>query len=495
MIVEYQMNVAYVSDQATGPSGRLQPSLVVKPRDLVLGILHSLSKAKVGKVEAFNETLYPPSSRFVLKGLRAQSSFNGNVVEIVKYLPDKGRYRVSPVEALSVTPVTLDVRPQNLVPASREISTTRESRETERRSLFQSGRKNFRRSLFQSGRKNFRRKLTARNPEFLRSTSMPNVTARARKQISQQSSLKDVQQPSMQNTMAVTPGRKPSQRSLHNVSDSKLLERRSNNRRASSARDITVSPRNQKSRRAKNERASSSRDVTASTREQKSRKAPSMEKKQTSDRTLLRSTRRSSEAKCVDNEHMLPKQHDKPSTKIRLQGFLEDSNCNRVKPDSAKAADVTSTKAISSLPVHTRKVPTTAHATNGQTVTSTKVLIDHNCNRVKPDGMEAPDAMSSKAASNHPVHTGKVPTTAHATNGQTVTSTKVLIDHTRNRVKPDGMEAPDAMSSKAASSRPVHTGKVPTTAHATRRPVTPINTSSQRSVVQHRKRGPRSASR
>jgi hypothetical protein len=431
MIVEYLMIVEHLSDQpTTGPSDLLQPSLIVKPKDLVPGIHQSLFKAKMGKVEVSDETLYPPFSRFVLKGLRAQSSFNGNVVEIVKYLPDQGRYRVSPVEALSVTPVTCDVRPHNLVPVSPEISTTREPRHTERRSLNQSGRKNSRRKLIAG----------PRSPEFLQSTSMPNVMERAGKQRSQRISLQNFQQPSMSNIVSVTPVRKPSQRRLHDVSDSKVLKRRSNNGRTSSARDITVSPRNQNSRRANNERASSARDATASPRNQKCRRGLVMEKKQTSERTLLRTSGRSSEAKCVDDARMLPKQHVKPSTNIRLQGFLEDDNCNRVKPDSAKGADAASTKAISSLAVHTRKVPTTAHATNGQTVTITKVLKDDKCNSVKPDRMEAADVTPAKAA----------------------------------------------------NSLPVHTWKVPTTAHATRHPVTPQNTSNQRFIVQNRKSDPRS---
>jgi hypothetical protein len=54
--------------QLTGRSDHLPPSLVVKPQDLEPAIGHLLSQAKVGQVEGFRETLYPSSSRFVLKG-------------------------------------------------------------------------------------------------------------------------------------------------------------------------------------------------------------------------------------------------------------------------------------------------------------------------------------------------------------------------------------------------------------------------------------------
>jgi hypothetical protein len=119
---------------------------------------------------------------------------------------------------------------------------------------------------------------------------------------------------------------------------------------------------------------------------------------------LLRGSRQSSEAKRVDNAQMLPKQLVKPGIKVHLQGlsanpalngqtvtiakFLEDGNRNRVKPSSVEAADATSTKAVSSLPVH---------------------------NRVKPSSVEAADATSTKAVSSLPVHKRNVSTTAHAT--------------------------------------------------------------------------------
>jgi hypothetical protein len=48
---------------------------------------------------------------------------------------------------------------------------------------------------------------------------------------------------------------------------------------------------------------------------------------------------------------------------VTIAKFLEDDNRNRDKPYSVEAADATSTKAVSSLPVHKRKVPTTAHTT------------------------------------------------------------------------------------------------------------------------------------
>jgi uncharacterized membrane protein YdjX (TVP38/TMEM64 family) len=246
-----------------------------------------------------------------------------------------------PVEALSVVPVVLDARPQNRVPASREMSTTREPKR-------------------QSGRRKSRRKLTTRKPELLRAASMPNVMARGGKQRRQRSSIRTFEQPSDPN-LRVTPTRKPtSQLSLHEVSKrpsmsvSEHLKLRSNIDQASSARDITMSTRNQECRRAL-----------------------VMEKKQTSKRTLLGASRQSSEAKSVDDAQMLPKQ---PGTKVGLHGlnvnpslngqtvtiakFLEDDNRNRAKPRSVEAADATSMKAPSSLQVHNCKVvPTTAHAT------------------------------------------------------------------------------------------------------------------------------------
>jgi hypothetical protein len=276
----------------------------------------------------------------------------------VEQLSDQNRYCVQPTGPSGLRgplPPSLVVKPQDLDPAihhslSREMSTTREPKQTERR------------SLLQSGRKDSRSKLITRTQYLLRASSMPNVMARAGKQKSQQSSLRDFQQPSMPNIM-VTPAKKPtSQRSLHGVSertsksDLELLKRRSNN-----------------------ERASSERDVTASTRNQKSRRAFLTEKRQPSERIVPRASRQSSEDQCVDDAQMLPKHLVKPSRKVRLQGlntnpalngktvtiakFLEDDNRNRVKPQRVEATDATSTKAVSNLPVHKRKVSTTAHAT------------------------------------------------------------------------------------------------------------------------------------
>jgi hypothetical protein len=236
--------------------------------------------------------------------------------------------------------VALAVRPQNV------ISTTREPKQTERR------------SLLQSGRRDSRSKLTRRQPDFLRASSMSNVMASAGKQTGEQTLPKDFQRPNLMPTTAKKP---KSQRSLHGVSertsksDSELLRRRSNN-----------------------ERAYSSRDVMASTTNQKSRRALAIEK-QTSERTLLNASRQPSEAKRVDDAQTLPKELVKPGTRVRLQGlnatpalngqavtiakFLSDDSRNRVKPLSVEAADATSTKAVSSLAVLKRIVPTTTHAT------------------------------------------------------------------------------------------------------------------------------------
>jgi hypothetical protein len=332
--------VRHHSLSPTKASKVIKASVIPSSQDLNPARHHSLSPKKASKVKAFDETLYSPSSRFVLKGEDAQLAYNGDVLDNVEDLPDQEQ--VSLFQELSVKPVALDVRPQNL------ISTTREPKQTERR------------SLLQSGRKDSRSKLTTRKPDILRATSMSNVMARAGKQTGQQTLPKDFQRPNIM----LTPTKKPtSQRSLHGVSertsksDSELLKRRSNNARASSARDFMASTRNQKSRR----------DLAT-------------EKKQTSERTLLKASRQPSEAKIVDNAQSLPKQLVKPGTKIQLQGlnanpalngqtvtiakFLSDDNRNRVKPLSVEAADATSTKAVSSLaPVQKRIVPTTAHST------------------------------------------------------------------------------------------------------------------------------------
>jgi hypothetical protein len=136
----------------------------------------------------------------VLHGLQVESSFDKHAVMIAEYL--------MVVEYLSD-------QPQNRVPASREKSTTREPKQTERR------------SLLQSGRRESRRKLSTRKPDFLQACSMPNVMARGRR------SLRAFKQTSMSDVMEA-PARKPaSQRSLNGVSvrtsksDSEPVKRRS----------------------------------------------------------------------------------------------------------------------------------------------------------------------------------------------------------------------------------------------------------------------------
>jgi hypothetical protein len=338
------------------------------------------------------------------------------MMKATSHLPDQERYRVSPVGA---------------VPASREVSTTRYPNDSEWQSR-----------ILRSGRKDSRPKLTTRNPDLIKSSSMSNIMATAKK-------------PSMRNIMVVPLAKKsPSQRSLHDVSGSKLLRRSSTNGQASSARDVMASPtKSQRSphdvsgskllrrssnngqassardvmvspatsqrrihdvsgskllrrssnngrasstrdvmaspaasqrsphdvsgskllrRSSNNGRASSARDVMASPRNPMTHRSPVMEKKQTVERTLPRVSRQSPESKCVVNAHISPKQRVKLGTKVRLQGFLEDDNRNRVKSDIVEAADATSTKAISGLSVHTRKVPTTAHATRRPCVMPSK---------------------------------------------------------------------------------------------------------------------------
>jgi uncharacterized membrane protein YdjX (TVP38/TMEM64 family) len=231
---------------------------------------------------------------------------------------------VLPVEVHSMVPVSLDVKAQNKFPPSQERSATREPKQTERR------------SLLQSGRRDFRSKLATRKPEFLRSSSMPNVMARGRKQRRPRTSLTASKEPCLHEVLDWT-----------SMSDSEHIKLRSSIGRASSARD-----------------------VTANTRNQKSHRALVMEKKQTSERTLLgASSRHSSKAKSVDDAQMLLMQgwHANPALNERtvtIAKFLEDDSRNRIKPCSVEAADATSMKAVSSPVVHKWKVvPTTAHAT------------------------------------------------------------------------------------------------------------------------------------
>jgi hypothetical protein len=240
-----------------------------------------------------------------------------------------------------VVPAALDLEPQNRVPPSREKCTTRGPKQTERR------------SVLQSGRRDFRPKQNKQKPDFLRASSMPNVMARGGKQRRPRSSLRTFQESSVPNLM-VTPARKPtSQQSLHemsewiSMSDSEHLKLRSNI-----------------------ERASSARDVTATTRNQKTRRSLLTENEQTSERTLLgASSRQSSEVNSVDDAQMLLMQGLRSNRALNGQTvtiakFLKDENRNRVKPHSVEAADAASMKAISSPLVHKWKVvPTTARAT------------------------------------------------------------------------------------------------------------------------------------
>jgi uncharacterized membrane protein YdjX (TVP38/TMEM64 family) len=256
----------------------------------------------------------------------------------------------SPVETLPVMPVAIDVKPPNTVLASEIISTTREPKLTEQR------------SQVQSGRSGSRSKLSTRKPASLQTASMPNAMTKTGKRMSQRNSLRDFKQPSIPNTMVAPANTSTSQRGQQGES-----ERTSN------------SDSEPPKRRSHNERALSARDVTATTRNQKSRGALVSGKKQTSERNFRRASRQSSETKSVDDAQMLPKKLVKVDTKVGSQGlnanpasngrtvtiakFLKDDNRNRAKPHKVEAVDARSTKALSSLPVHKRMVPTTAHAT------------------------------------------------------------------------------------------------------------------------------------
>jgi uncharacterized membrane protein YdjX (TVP38/TMEM64 family) len=216
------------------------------------------------------------------------------------------------VEVLPVVPVPPDLEPQNRMPPSREMSTTREPKQTEGR------------SLLQSGRRDFRSKLTTRKPAFLRASSMPNVMAIRRKQRRPQASPRAFKQPCP-----------------HEVSDWTCM---------SDFEHLKL--------RSSIERAFSARDVTANTRNQKSHRALVMEKKQTSERDLLgASSRHSSDTKSVDDAQMLLMQglHANPALNgrtVTIAKFLEDDSRNRIKPCSEEAADATSMKAVNSPLVH-----------------------------------------------------------------------------------------------------------------------------------------------
>ena len=140
----------------------------------------------------------------VLHGLQVQSSVSNHAVMITEYLTVV-EYLSDHLEGTSslllpslvVKSQDLELaRHQNRVPASWNMSTTRETKQTEGQ------------SLLQSGRRDSRLKLSTRKPDFLRECSMPNVMARGR------SALRAFKQTSMPDLM-LTPPRKPaSQRSL-----------------------------------------------------------------------------------------------------------------------------------------------------------------------------------------------------------------------------------------------------------------------------------------
>jgi hypothetical protein len=101
------------------PNSPLPPVLAIKPKNLrPLGAPiqqqapdENLSPQAGGSPMGH---LYPPGARFVLQGLQAQPTFNGQHVLIIEYLHDQGRYRVQPADPNGLLPPVLAIRPQNL---------------------------------------------------------------------------------------------------------------------------------------------------------------------------------------------------------------------------------------------------------------------------------------------------------------------------------------------------------------------------------------------
>jgi hypothetical protein len=301
----------------------------------------------------------------VLHGLQVQSSLSKHAVMIteyrmvVEYHSDRlegasGLLLLLP--SLVVKSQDLDrARHQNRVPASWNISTTREPKQAEGR------------SPLQSGRRDSRLKLSTRKPDFLRECSMPNVMARGRR------SLRAFKQTSMPNAM-VTPASKPArEQTSKSDSDNLKLERRS------SLNGVPQPTSKSDSDNLKLERRSSLNGVPQPTSksdsdnlklERRSSLNGVPQRTSKSDPDNLKLKRRSSlngvpqRTSKSDPELLKLKRRSSIGQTVTIAKFLEDDSRSRVKPCREEAADAKSTKAITCLPVHKWKVvPTTAHAT------------------------------------------------------------------------------------------------------------------------------------
>jgi hypothetical protein len=337
-------------------------------------------------------------------GLQVQSSLSNHDVMITEYRTVVEHFSDHLegasgllLPSLVVKSQDLDLaRLQNRGPASRDMSTTREPKQTEGR------------SLLQSGRRESRLKLSTRKPDFLRERSMPNVMARGRE------SLRAFKQTSMPNLM-LTPPRKPaSQRSLNGVSertfksdsDNLKLKRRSSLngvsgltsksdsdnlklKRRSSINGVSERISKTNSEHLKLERRSSINGVSeriskSDSDNLKLKRRSSIngvsERISQSDSEHLKLKRRSSVNGVSeltfksDSEHLKLKRRSSIGETVTIAKFLEDDSRSRVKPCREEAADAKSTKAITCLPVHKWKVgPTTTHAATIRPVMPKKV--------------------------------------------------------------------------------------------------------------------------
>jgi hypothetical protein len=145
--------------------------------------------------------LLPPGACFVLQGLKAQPSFNGQHVLIVEYLHDQERYRVQPADPNGPLPPFLAIRTQNLIPTSAAAGIGK--KQSSRRSLLTL-------LKMQSKSKQEVCQPLPPRPGVQRSSSVPAITAtgppRVKKQRSQRSSLSASKESSM-STATLTPAK------------------------------------------------------------------------------------------------------------------------------------------------------------------------------------------------------------------------------------------------------------------------------------------------
>jgi hypothetical protein len=485
MIMEYLSKQGRYRVRPLEPIGLLPPSLVVKPQNLKPASSHPTSQPEAVQVGT-SETMYPPSSIFILKGLRAQSSFNGNVVKIVKYLPDQDRYRVSPVEARSMMPVALDVKPHNLAPVPLAVSMT-ETKQLDRR------------SSLQSRKDESKPKLTTRKPaiELERPSSMQKVTARLTKQRSHRSLPSASKQASMQNPM-LTPAKKQTrERTLVVVSkwssksDSALLTRKNYIDREFLVTGVTASSNNQKSNSelltaiddierdflvtvgvtasSNNQKSDSEllmaidgieRDflvagVKASSNNQKIQRNLVTVKKQTSQRTMAVASKALngetvSIAKCLEDDIRNRVKPDPPTTMDAMLTPVKKQTRERTLVGVSKWSSKSDSELLTRKNCLDREFLVT-----GVTASSNNQKIRRTSVTVKKQTRQRTLVLASKGSK--------------ALNGETVTIAKYLEDDTRNHVNTD-----------AATTMAVQL-KISTITSGTRLPAMPEKPSGQRS--------------